>query len=144
MIIPKEGEKKSSSLIPEHATIYRIGDPLAQYILDKTKECDTPLKEVIFDYSATPTKVSFLEPYIGNSGWLQVNKLTVESFEHEDYLLIACLAEDGTVIEPDVAERLFSLSAQVCAEVSIPNKLVPLAFSKSVINNKPSLRKMLH
>ena len=119
MIIPKEGEKKSSSLIPEHATIYRIGDPLAQYILDKTKECDTPLKEVIFDYSATPTKVSLLEPYIGNSGWLQVNKLTVESFEHEDYLLIACLAEDGTVIEPDVAERLFSLSAQVGAEVSI-------------------------
>ena len=107
MIVPKEGEKKSSVQIPDQATIYRIGNALAQYILGETKKNVTPVKKVLFDYSATPTKVSLLEPYIGNSGWLQMNKLTVESFEHEDYLLIACVADDGTVIERDVAESLF-------------------------------------
>ena len=144
MIVPKEGEKKSSVSIPDQATIYRIGDSLAQYIIKRTKENETTVKEVVFDYSGTPVKVSLLEPYIGKWGWLQVNKLTVESFEYEDYLMIACIAQDGTVIEPDVAERFFSLSAQIGLDVSISEEYAICCLSQLELQKEAIIQDNAH
>ena len=53
-----------------------------------------------------------LENYIGKSGWLRVDKYTIEASEPEDHLLMACYTDDGQMLPSDVAERLFSLNAQ--------------------------------
>lgn len=108
---PKEGQKKSDILIPDDTNIYRIGHKLAQRILKSCKENETPTKEVVFDYSSTPTKVTVLEKYIGKSGWLQIEHLCVNSFEEEDYVLFACNTDDGETIPAETAQRFFSLYA---------------------------------
>lgn len=108
---PKEGQKKSDIFIPDDTNIYRIGHKLAQRILKTCKTNETLTKEVVFDYTGTPTKVTLLESYIGKSGWLQVQHLCINSFEEEDYVLIACYAEDGEIIPSETAQRFFSLYA---------------------------------
>lgn len=121
----EEGKKKSDVFIPEDTNIYRIGHKLAQRILKACKETSTPVREVVFDYSNTQTKITVLEQFIGKSGWLRLEHLAIQSFEYEDYLLIACVTDDGETIDKETSERLFSLFATETAETSVPNSLVP-------------------
>lgn len=111
MVVPAEGEKKSSIPLPEHTQIYRIGHPLAQSILKQYLEITLEPREVIFDYTGTPIKVALLETLVGQSGWMRVEKVSIESFEQEDYLLISCFTDEGEIVYPEVAGRMFSLSA---------------------------------
>lgn len=109
----EEGKRKSEIVVPDDTNIYRVGHKLAQKILVACRQIHTPCKELVFDYSNTPTKISVLENRIGQSGWLQAQKLTVQSFDQEDFMLLACITSDGEVIEKEIAERLFSLYAIV-------------------------------
>lgn len=127
MIMKANGDKKKSDvLIPEDTNIYRIGHTLAQRILKACKEQETPVAEIIFDYSNTPTKITLLEQYIGTSGWLKLEHLTIQSFENEDYILLACITDRGEKIDKETAERLFSLIASVGKQVTIPESIQPL------------------
>jgi len=131
---PEDGQKKSDIIIPDDTNIYRIGHKLAQRILNTCKNSLTPTKEVIFDYTNTPTKVTLLEKYIGHSGWLQVQHIAIHSFEEEDYLLLACFTEAGEVIETEIAERLFSLygyeSHEIEAEASVDTTAQEIIFGE--------------
>ena len=117
------GKRKSEIVVPDDTNIYRIGHKLAQRILTACQQLDTPDKEVIFDYTNTLTKITTLENRIGQSGWLKIQKLTVQSFDQEDFLMLACATEEGEVIDKEVAERLFSLQAGVGDEVTITNEM---------------------
>lgn len=108
---PKEGQRKSEILIPDDTNVYRIGHKLAQRILLACKSSFTPVKEVIFNYTNTPVKITLLENYIGKSGWFQVQHLTINSFEEEDYILMACYSDEGEIIDSETAQRFFSLYA---------------------------------
>lgn len=121
-----EGRKKSEVFIPEDTNIYRIGHKLAQRILKACKQQETPVVEIVFDYTNTQTKITLLEQYIGKSGWLRVEHLTIQSFEDEDYVLLACINENGESIDKETAERLFSLTASVGSKVDIPQEIKPL------------------
>ncbi len=118
----EEGKRKSEVFVPDDTNIYRSGHKLAQRILNECKNAETPSREITFDYSNTHTKISLLEPFIGKSGWLKVEHLSVQSFETEDFLLIACISDDNQTIEPEVAQRLFSLYATVANSCEIPEE----------------------
>jgi len=72
----------------DDANIYRMGHPLAQRIIEKCKSETLPVRELVFQYSDTPVKISILEPLLGASGWLAACNLTIDSFEAEDYVLL--------------------------------------------------------
>lgn len=108
---PKQGQKKSDINIPDDTNIYRVGHPLAKAILGVCKQLHTIPKELTFDYSNTPTKVTALENYIGQSGWLQVSHLEINSFEFEDFLITACITDNGEIIDNEIAQRFFSIQA---------------------------------
>lgn len=122
----EEGRKKSEVFIPEDTNIYRIGHKLAQCILNACKLQATPAAEIIFDYTNTNTKITLLEQYIGESGWLKVEHLTIKSFEDEDYVLLACVTDSGETMDKETAERLFSLTASVGNTVDVPQEVKPL------------------
>ena len=109
---PKQGQRKSDIDIPDDTNIYRVGHKLAKQILNACKNLTTLSKEIIFDYTNTPTKVTTLEKHIGQSGWLQVSRLEINSFEYEDYLIAACITDNGEIIENEIAQRLFSIQAK--------------------------------
>ncbi|MEL6850452.1 MAG: SNF2-related protein [Bacteroidota bacterium] len=119
---PEAGKRKSDILVPGNTNIYRSGHPLAQKILHACKQEETPTKEIIFDYSQTPTKVTALEPFVGHRGWLQAMHLGISSFENEDYILLACKTDKGEILEGELAKRLFSLHASESQACSVPEE----------------------
>lgn len=120
---PKQGQRKSDIDVPDDTNIYRVGHPLAKAILETCKQLDTATKELIFDYSNTPTKVTVLETYIGQSGWLQVSHLEVRSFEFEDFLITACITDNGETIDNEVAQRFFSIQATEEQRLYVPEDI---------------------
>ncbi len=103
----------------ERSHLYRLGHPIAQYIINQCKECDLDIAHLEFRYTGTP-KISILQEYIGKSGWLCIQSLEIDSFESEDHLLIAGVTDDGTPMDTVVCQRLFSLDAGVspCSAIS--------------------------
>lgn len=103
--------RKSQVPVPDNAHVYRVGCPLAKHIIAEYIDADLPCREVVFDYTNTPIRVSLLGDMVGKSGWLHVEKLSIDSFEQEDHLLLACFDDEGNEIFPDVAQHLLSLYA---------------------------------
>lgn len=95
----------------DDANIYRIGHPLAELIIGQCKAFELPAREVIFEYNNRQTKISILEPLIGQSGWLVGKYMTVSSFEIEDHMLLAGITDSGEILDSDHCQRMFSLPA---------------------------------
>jgi ERCC4-related helicase len=113
-----EGQRKSDVQLPDDTNIYRVGHKLAQRILSECKKTDTPCREVVFDGTKSPNRVSALKAHTGQTGWLRVSYLSIESFECEDYILTACITDREEVIESELAKRFFSFMAtenETCA-----------------------------
>ena len=99
----------------EDAYTYRIGHPLAEYVLGKAKSTDTSRKEIVqFDYSASPNKVSILEEQLGKEGTLAVSKLRFQcAQESEEHIVGVALDGDGNVLAEDFVSKLMLLPALV-------------------------------
>jgi hypothetical protein len=83
-----------------------------------------PSHELIFRYSEASKKITILEPFIGQSGWLRATNVTVSSFETEDYLILYGYCDNGTPLSEDVCQRFFSVPAiQESAAVRICNDM---------------------
>jgi superfamily II DNA/RNA helicase len=91
------------------AHVYRIGHPLAQYVLDKVKAMETPYASLTFDLSDYKGNVSMLNEMIGETGWLSVMAVSVNSFESSDYLVIYGLSKTGILVSENQCKRLLML-----------------------------------
>jgi ERCC4-related helicase len=101
------------------AHTYRLSHPLAVEIVKRAKERDLPIAEVIFRYSDHEGKVTTLESLVGRQGWCSVSQYTIESLDQsEDHLILAAQTDDGTTIDPETAQRFFSLPATVTSTLS--------------------------
>lgn len=92
-----------------NANIYRVGHPLAQRIIEQCKSFNGSNQEIVFNLSESNQKISTLNEFIGDSGWLTCKLLTVESFEIEDYLLLSGINQKGIELDYEQCSRLFSL-----------------------------------
>ena len=115
-----ERETKSSAELPDNAQPFRVGSPLAQAIIGDYLNADTPQQEVVFDYSGSEGKTALLEELVGKSGWMRVEKVSIDSFEQEDHLLLSCYTDDGEEVFSDVVERMLLQPAEAIGDVSAP------------------------
>lgn len=94
------------------AHLYRMNHQLAIAVVDQAANRDLPVACLTFDYAAHEGVISVLKPLIGLSGWLELSKLTVESFASEDFLVFAARTDDGQVLDDDACRKLFQLPAR--------------------------------
>lgn len=90
---------------------YRIGCPLAKEVLAQYLD---PLQEsacVEFDYTQTEGRTKLLEDLVGQGGVMQVEKISIDSFEQEDHLVVACQTESSDWVYPEIAEKMLMLPA---------------------------------
>lgn len=78
-------------------------------------------------------------------GWSQLSLLTIESLSQtEDRLIWTAFSDDGTVLEDDIARRLFDLPARIEASGNLPECPVEMSLrtdeSKKSILSEISLR----
>lgn len=92
--------------------LLRVGHPLTQQIIGNAINNTSLNHEVVFDYTGSADKSAYIEEnLIGKSGWMHVEKVSIDSFEAEDHLLISCFTEDCETVPTDIAERLLWLNA---------------------------------
>jgi SNF2-related domain/Helicase conserved C-terminal domain len=100
------------------AYLYRLNHPLAEAMLARAKGRDLPPAEIRFDYGRHDGKVSILEPYIGQTGWLTTSILTIESLDQaEDHLIVSAMTDQGQTLDNETANRLLSVPAEVAGTV---------------------------
>lgn len=94
------------------AHAFRVQHPLAQRLIETARGLRPEAAELTFHYTGTPV-IGALEDLIGQSGWMQVEVLTRQSrHETEEILIVGALTEEGSVIHPEVAQKLFQLPSE--------------------------------
>lgn len=97
----------------DDANIYRIGHPLAQNIIEACKETKLENFQLIFDYTNSGIKITSLELFIGKSGYMVANVLSITTFEEEEIIQLFAITEEETILDKQLCERFFSLPAQI-------------------------------
>lgn len=95
------------------AHLYRMNLPLAEAVIARAAERELPPAVVTFDYGAHAGVISVLKPLVGQAGWLELSKLSVESFESEDFLIFAGRTDDGQILDDDLCRKLLPLPGRV-------------------------------
>lgn len=114
----EKGAAKADDVQP-----FRMGHLLAKEIISycKAKELESGFVE--FHYSKTEGKMKLLDELVGTDGYMMVEKISIDSFEQEDHLVIACLKQDGSYVYPDIAERMLGLPAEIIGNETIDNSI---------------------
>ena len=101
------------------AHLYRLNHPLAEIVVAQARDRQLPPGAVRFDYEDHDGKVTILEPFRGQTGWLTLSQFTVESLDQpEDYLIFAAASDSGELLDEESARRLFTLPGQVVPATS--------------------------
>jgi hypothetical protein len=106
---------------------YRLGHPLARYVLERAAGRTLPDAHITFDYQSWRQRAVSLEPFVGARGSMIVRKLSISSIDSQDYILIAARTQDGRLIDPQAAKRLFDLPVKrlTSTDGAVPADLQP-------------------
>ena len=120
---------------------YRLSHPLAQKVIAlckaSAKKLGTLLSgqsccdDLLFDYTLYHYKVADIEQCAQESGWLQAQLVSfVSEGQCEDHILLTALAEDGTSLGQEFAEKLLnvpsSVEGQMASNPTMTDRLVSL------------------
>ncbi len=92
--------------------LYRVSHPLGEHVLDQAKETQCAAGLLTFDISGHANRVAVVEQLAGRSGVVTLEKMVVDSFEREDYLLFSAQLDDGSILPSETVDKMFSLSAE--------------------------------
>ncbi|GIW56279.1 MAG: helicase SNF2 [Nitrospiraceae bacterium] len=101
--------------------LYRLSHPLGEYVVEAGKTLATPAARVTFDISGRPTRIALVEALKGRSGWLHLQRLTIDSFEREEYLLFSGIDDDGRSLDQETMEKMFHCEARSEPIPSLPS-----------------------
>jgi ERCC4-related helicase len=95
------------------AYLYRIGHPLAAWIIEQAKNRQLPPVRLVFDYDGYGNQISTLKDYRGHSGWLTVILITVDMLgQQEQHLIVAATTTNGLALAENDPEKLLRIPAQ--------------------------------
>ena len=110
---------------PQNAHLYRLSHPLGEYVLDTGRRLNTPVMVLNFNLSRHPVKLSGLKTFAGQSGWLELNQLELQSFQREEHLVFTAITDSKQLLDQEQCELLFQLQADMaeCAPQSNDDSL---------------------
>jgi ERCC4-related helicase len=107
---------KAAETADEH--FYRPDHPLAQRLIEHAIARRLPVSEITLDYTNHPAKISVIEPLVGQSGWLEVSKLTVEAVDVDEFLVFAARTDHKQILDEEICRKLLSLPATFDFEIT--------------------------
>jgi len=100
---------KAAETAEEH--FYRPDHPLALLLIERAVGRKLPTAEITFDYSGHLSKISVIEPLVGQSGWLEVSQLAVSAVEVDEFLIFAARTDHKQVLDDEICRKLMTLPA---------------------------------
>ena len=98
--------------------VYRLSHPLGEFCIDQGKALSADPAHVEFNLTGYDARLAALEPLLGKSGWLILNRLVIEALEREEYLLLSGYGDDGQRLDHDVLDQIFRLDGRVVASAA--------------------------
>jgi len=94
--------------------LYRLSHPLALWITEQAKTRQLSGARLAFDYDGYGIQVSTLKAYRGQTGWLTVKLLSVDTLgQQEQHVIVAATTADGVALAEDDPEKLLRFPAHV-------------------------------
>ena len=119
------------------AHFFRLNHPLGDAIIARASQRDLAIAEVAFDYTDYEGRISLVEPFVGQSGWMTVALLSVEALgQSEDHLLVAGQCDDGAALSDEAARRLLTVGARVGSLLPVPDSVEPQLASKLTVRRE--------
>ncbi len=103
--------------------LYRLSHPLGEYVLDTAKAAQTPTAEIEFDVTNHPTRLSVVEALRGQHGYLTLTRLSIDSYDREEYLLFSGFTDEGAALDQETMEKLFLCVGRVTGSISLPDPI---------------------
>jgi hypothetical protein len=111
--------RSDSSGFAAEAHLLRLSSPIGLWILERAKGLSLHRAIVVFDVSRHEHRISMLRSLIGQSGWLRLDKLTLNSDSREEFLLLTGMNDSGVNIEQERLQRLFDVSGNETGVVTL-------------------------
>jgi len=99
--------------------LYRLSHPLGEHVIAAGRDLPCPPFTVDFNISEHPTLISVVENLKGQSGWMSLQHLRIDSFDSEEYLLFSAMDDEGHNIDQETCEKMFNCSGQVKGPVEM-------------------------
>lgn len=90
---------------------YRLSHPLGEWVVQTAKLTETPVQRLVFDTQKNEARITVVDQLRGQSGVLTLQKLTVNSFEKQEYLLFSAMTDQGKSLDQETCEKLMDASA---------------------------------
>ena len=103
----------------QNAHTYRLNSSLGEEVIDRAKQRELKQTKLIFDLSHNKYKISVLDDYKGKRGFLKATKISIKSYDTEEYIILTALTSDYKLLNEEVASKLLSLQATLNTKVSI-------------------------
>lgn len=117
---PQERERDGE---PDTDFHYRPGHPLAEGLVLQAKNRTLPPRELRLDYSRRGARVTLVEKLRGETGWLRIEQLTVNSLDTEETVLISGITSDGRILDRETCEKLLTIPAKLGDEVVVDDTI---------------------
>jgi len=101
---------------------YRLDDALAADLVQRATSRTLDLARVLLEHSASGARIAVVQGLVGQSGWLRVVKLAVDSLATEEHLVVVGVLQDGRPLDDETCDQLLRIPARVAggAEASSP------------------------
>ena len=102
-----------------NAHTYRLNSSLGEEVINRAKQRELKQTKLIFDLTHNKYKISVLDNYKGKRGYLKATKISIQSYDLEEYVIITALTSDYKLLDEEVATKLLSLEATLNTKVNI-------------------------
>jgi ERCC4-related helicase len=96
---------------------YRLSHPLGEWVVQTAKTTDTPVQRLVFDPQQNSARITVVEQLRGQSGVLTLQKLTVDSFEKQEYLLFSAITDQCKNLDQETCQKLLDTVATASADI---------------------------
>lgn len=97
----------------------RLNSKLGSFIIDSALSRELETKKLIFDLTNHKFKISTLEEYKNCSGYIMASKITINSYDTEEFLVLTALTSDYKKIDEEIASKIFSLNGKESNKIHI-------------------------
>jgi superfamily II DNA/RNA helicase len=98
---------------PRQGSPHRLSNIQGEMVLKNGKEMEIAPSTLTFKLSEYPHRIAMLDEYVGTSGWLFLNRITIDTFEEVEHLLFTVCNDDGDTLKSEIGEKLFLLPADI-------------------------------
>jgi hypothetical protein len=134
----------AEELRAEYGTfLYRLSHPLGEFVIDSAKSIETPPVRIVFDVSQHPTRLHLIEGLRGKRGYLALTALAIEGYAREEHLLFSAIDDEGTPLEQETCEKLFSCAAEATGTANIPTAIADRLAAEAQRHSKGTISRSL-